>query len=87
MDPHHILFPDDPDPVWRYKREAEQQEEELARQHRELERQRTMDAQTTSWAEWVDGRIDHAINRSHEAVGSVIGEEREDLSCRARQAR
>jgi hypothetical protein len=34
MDPHSINFPDDPDPLARYRREYEQQEAELVRQRR-----------------------------------------------------
>jgi hypothetical protein len=39
MDPHSINFPDDPDPLARYRREFELQEEELARQRRREERE------------------------------------------------
>jgi chromosome segregation ATPase len=81
MDPHHILYPDDPDPVWRYKREAEQQEEELARERRQVERerQRTTDATTAGWTEWIDGRVDRAIDIMTKVTGEAIGYERKDF--------
>ena len=39
----------------------------------------TMDAQTASWAEWVDGRIEQKGDVILDAVGEVIGSERKDF--------
>jgi chromosome segregation ATPase len=60
---HDVLFPDDLDRVARWRREAEQQEEEFARQRaaeREQQKQRTqMDARTQAgWVEWIDARVE-----------------------------
>ena len=81
LSPHSVNFPDDPDPLARYRREHEQQEAELARNRRHEERvqqrtQQTMDAQTASWVEWVDARIGEKFNATLDATGEVIGHER-----------
>jgi hypothetical protein len=84
--PHSINFPDDPDPLARYRREAEQQEEEFARQRRLEEReqqrtQQTMDpAVQERWDRWADGRIAAAWRNSYcEVVGEALGETRKEI--------
>jgi hypothetical protein len=39
----------------------------------------TMDAQTTSWVEWIDGRIEQVGDTIFGAVGEVIASERKDF--------
>jgi hypothetical protein len=74
LSPHTINFPDDPDPLAKYRRECEQQEAEFARQraHEERERQRAQAQQAVAtndyWAE-VDRRIEEKFNVILEACG------------------
>jgi predicted nucleic acid-binding Zn-ribbon protein len=76
---HTINFPDDPDPLARYRREYEQQEAELARQRRQEERERQRSASQVAlapddyWAE-VDRRIEEKLNAAIETVGKAVGE-------------
>jgi chromosome segregation ATPase len=81
LSPHSINFPDDPDPLARYRREQEQQEEEFARKRRqeERERQRTQAQQAAAtndyWAQ-VDARIEEKFNLALDVAGEAIGIER-----------
>jgi predicted RNase H-like nuclease (RuvC/YqgF family) len=75
--PHSINFPDDPDPLARYRREYEQQQEELARNRCREEREQQR-APNDFWAH-VDDRIAQSQNVITEATGEVIASERRDL--------
>jgi chromosome segregation ATPase len=83
--PHSINFPDDPDPLARYRREAEQQEEEFARQRAHAERVQqskvqTMEIQSLSpdvqarWDAWLDARVETRVVRLRDAVADAVGE-------------
>jgi hypothetical protein len=77
---HSINFPDDPDPLARYRREDEQQKEEFARQRAREERVQqskvqTMDSDTQSkWDTWADNRIEAAWRHHMDVVGDALGE-------------
>jgi chromosome segregation ATPase len=82
--PHSINFPDDPDGLARYRREYEQQEEELARQRaREERQQQRAQAQQVARAEdfWaqVDARIEEQCNIVTEVAGEASGLVRQDF--------
>jgi chromosome segregation ATPase len=71
---HTINFPDDPDPLARYRRETEQQEEELARKHRQEQRERQRNASQVALAAddyWAE--IDRRIEQSGEAILKTVG--------------
>jgi hypothetical protein len=77
--PHDILFPDDPDRVARWRREAEEHEREFARQrapeHVQQSKVQTMDSDTQSkWDTWADNRIEVAWRRHMDVVGDALGE-------------
>jgi hypothetical protein len=42
-DPHHVLFPDDPDPLARWRRDTEKRDQQIADERRREERQRLRD--------------------------------------------
>jgi chromosome segregation ATPase len=77
--PHTINFPDDPDPLARYRREYEQQEEELARKRAREERvQQRAESQKVAalddyWGQ-VDARIEQKLNVILKAMDQELGE-------------
>jgi chromosome segregation ATPase len=78
MNAHDILFPDDPDPLTKYRREHEQQRAEIARERDERARQRTQLQQVAPGSDdfWghVDARIEEKGDLILEAVGEALGQ-------------
>ena len=81
MDAHSVNFPDDPDPLARYRREFEQDQERIARERRAAERADRAAAATTANNFWneIDQRIEHSRVVLEEAVGGVIASERREF--------
>jgi uncharacterized coiled-coil protein SlyX len=83
--PHDINFPDDPDPVARWRREADAREEEFARQRAHAGREQqskvqTMDSNTQAkWDSWADARIENRVLRLRDAFGDALGETAKEL--------
>ena len=75
---HDILFPDDPDPLAKYRREHDEQQEAIARKRRDEERaqqrtQQVAQAHDDFWGH-VDARIEQKGDVIFEAVVEAVGQ-------------
>ena len=73
---HDILFPDDADPLARYKREYGQQEAEIARERMREERahQRTQSQQVAPGSDDFWGHVDARIEQKGDVILEAVGE-------------